>query len=231
MLESDLLTFSTDRLSRMDPASSTLRFLALVLTWAAPGPLHAAEAPATPGGAPIPLTGRLLPGTGTTGQDQIELRFGPSPATEEYSIQFSPGVNEPFLRMAGATNGFGWTGPVLAPSGFFRVEPRQLSTNELLATTLLHRIAYGPTPDELDRVRQMGSDAYLAEQLAGETVTENLDTVDPTPRWQKVTVTGLGSSSRLYLYLDGAGDVYLDDFRLVAGASDDGSRPNLLRNG
>jgi len=166
------------------------------------------------------------------GVDQIELGFEPTPATEEYRVRFAPSLNGMFEVIASATNGFHWSGLLgTSPVGFYQVTPKQLSTNELLATTLLYRVAYGPAPDELERVRQVGPEAYLAEQLAGESVSENLDTIDTTPRWQKVTTTGLASSSRLYLYLDGAGDAYLDDVRLVAGTSDDGSRPNLLRNG
>ncbi|PYK99901.1 MAG: hypothetical protein DME19_07015, partial [Verrucomicrobia bacterium] len=43
----------------------------------------------------------------------------------------------------------------------------------------------------------------------------------PTPQWQFVTVTGTASSSRLYIYLDGAGDLYIDDLKLVAGSVPD----------
>lgn len=50
------------------------------------------------------------------------------------------------------------------------------------------------------------------------------------PRWQRVVSTGTASSSVLYLYLENAGDVYLDDVRLVAG-NDPEVGPNLLANG
>ena len=39
-----------------------------------------------------------------------------------------------------------------------------------------------------------------------------------TPQWTYVTVTGTASSSTLYLYLQSAGDVYLDDLSLVSGS-------------
>ncbi len=176
------------------------------------------------------LTGQIT--TSGSGAAQIDLQFEPSPATEEYSIEFAPHLHGAFNPVGSVTNGFRWAGPVdTGDSGFYRVDSKTLSTNDLLATTLLHRIAYGPTPDELGRVRQMGPDAYIAEQLTGETIVENLDAIDPTPRWQKVSATGLGSASRLYLYTDGPGDIYLDDLRLVAGATDDGTQSNLLRNG
>ena len=52
----------------------------------------------------------------------------------------------------------------------------------------------------------------------------------PPPQWKFVTVTGTASSSRLYVYLTSAGDVYLDDLILVAGDTP-GVGQNLLRNG
>ncbi|HYG33284.1 MAG TPA: lamin tail domain-containing protein, partial [Clostridia bacterium] len=50
------------------------------------------------------------------------------------------------------------------------------------------------------------------------------------PQWRYVTVTGTASSSTLYMYLHSAGDVYIDDLKLVAGAVAE-SGPNLLANG
>lgn len=161
------------------------------------------------------------------------VSFQPFPATVEYELLLAGTPDGEFVpHETGSFTGFEWTGDSLpGQAGFFRVNARTLTTDELLATTLLHRIAYGPTPDELDRVRAIGPAAYLAEQLAPETITENLDTVDSTPRWVQVKVTGTATSSRIYIYLDGEGDAYLDDLRLVAGTTDDGTQPNLLRNG
>src|SRR5205814_9151945 len=50
------------------------------------------------------------------------------------------------------------------------------------------------------------------------------------PDWQFVTVTGTASSSRLYVYLTSAGEVFLDDIRIVAGASP-GAGANYVQNG
>ena len=50
------------------------------------------------------------------------------------------------------------------------------------------------------------------------------------PQWQYVTVTGTATTSSLYVYLLAAGDVYLDDIKLVAGTVPEVG-PNLLRNG
>jgi regulation of enolase protein 1 (concanavalin A-like superfamily) len=51
-----------------------------------------------------------------------------------------------------------------------------------------------------------------------------------TPQWVYVTATGTATSSTLYMYLQSAGDVYLDDVTLVAG-SVPGTGMNLLNNG
>jgi len=74
--------------------------------------------------------------------------------------------------------------------------------------------------DELERVRAMGADNYIQEQLAPESINENLsiDVVKTNGGWQYVTATGNGSSSTLYIYLTRAGEGYIDDIKLVAGA-------------
>ena len=52
----------------------------------------------------------------------------------------------------------------------------------------------------------------------------------PAAKWVYTTVTGTGSSSTLYVYLESAGDIYIDDLKLVAGSVPEvGS--NLIANG
>jgi hypothetical protein len=50
------------------------------------------------------------------------------------------------------------------------------------------------------------------------------------PQWTYVTATGTATSSTLYIYLQSAGDVYLDDIQLVAGTVA-GAGANVLTNG
>ena len=50
------------------------------------------------------------------------------------------------------------------------------------------------------------------------------------PQWVYVTATGTASSSTFYIYLQSAGDVYVDDVALVAG-SVPGAGVNVLSNG
>lgn len=168
----------------------------------------------------------------TNGRPVIE--FAPVPSVTEYRVRESGSLDVSGTAASGYVNGYSWTGNsgIGSTSSWYRVEASQLSTSDLAVSTLLSRIAYGPTPDDLDRVRQIGADAYIAEQLAPENIAENLDNPPDTgPVWRKVTVTGNGSASRLYIYLNGAGDAYIDDVRLVRGATDDGTATNLLVNG
>jgi uncharacterized protein (DUF1800 family) len=162
------------------------------------------------------------------------LQFEPLPAAVEYQVFRADSLTAPFTELPGGTFGlFQWQGPALTGDlGFFRVAARTLSADQIAVANLLERVTYGPTPDELDRVRQLGADAYLAEQVAAETIAEDLDTPPPfTPEWRQVIVSGTATSSRIYLYLDGPGDAYVDDVRLVTGTGDDGTRPNLVVNG
>src|SRR5262249_45578264 len=47
-----------------------------------------------------------------------------------------------------------------------------------------------------------------------------VDTNSPPPpaQWQYVTASGNATSTRLYIYLQSAGDVYVDDIKVVPGA-------------
>ena len=50
------------------------------------------------------------------------------------------------------------------------------------------------------------------------------------PQWTYVTATGTATSSTLYIYLQSAGDVYMDDLKLVAGSVPE-TGVNVLTNG
>ncbi len=168
----------------------------------------------------------------TNGRPILEFRLVPSASEYRVRSSASPGVAGPLL--GGSHRGGRWTAeaPSVGDSAFYRLEALILSNETVRASTLLNRIAYGPTPDELDRLATLGTDAYIEEQLAPEKIIENLDEAPDTgPVWRKISITGTGSSSKLYVYLSGAGDAYLDEVRLVAGTADNGSAPNLLANG
>ena len=172
--------------------------------------------------------------TGLTLQNrQFQLNFDPFPATVEYQLQQAASPELPFAGNGpGLLGNFVWSAlPVTGSEGFYRVVAQTLSPDELLGATLLSRIAYGPTPDEQARVRTVGPAAYIEEQLAPENIQEDLDHAAFVPTWHKVTASGLGTASAVFIYVDGAGEAFLDDVRLVEGPTDDGTQPNLLRDG
>lgn len=164
-----------------------------------------------------------------------QIQWEPYPAAVQYKIYHAPTPLGPFSEdRSGAVSGYNWTASLASGIGFYKLQVEALKPDELLATQVLNRLAYGPTPDELERVKTIGADAYIREQLAPETIQENLviDALPPPggPAWQYVTATGTGSSSVLYIYLTEAGDGYIDDVKLVAGTVPEAGA-NLLRNG
>ncbi len=162
------------------------------------------------------------------------LDFDPFPSTSEYQFLRADDPAGPFAPVTGTVStDFSWQGPVVqGDQGFYRLGAKTLSPDQLAAANLLSRVGYGPSPDETDLVGQLGIGPYLDRQINAEGIDEDLDVAPPfVGSWQKVTATGPGSASLIYIYLDGQGDVYVDDMRLVAGATDNGSQPNLLKNG
>jgi len=80
----------------------------------------------------------------------------------------------------------------------------------------------------------IGSSLQLVHEEQDARRVANWSAVDtnapPAVEWEFVTLTGTASSSLLYIYLDGAGEVFLDDLSLVAGEIP-GTGSNLIRNG
>ena len=153
------------------------------------------------------------------------VTFTPSPATEQYNIGSSVNVAVPFTNDgSGVLKGTTWRATNSQPIKFYSVAATPLSSNDLLSVNLLNRIAYGPAPDELVRVKAMGPQAYINEQLAPELIvnpidsfpTQTTNSAPPTPpQWQFLSFSGTVSSSNLYLYLTQVGDAYVDDMSLT----------------
>lgn len=167
---------------------------------------------------------------------QQQLQFDPFPSADSYKVLRTDSLERPFIEDdSGTINGFTWIAPLRPDAlGFYTVKAVPMSNNDLLAAIVLNRLAYGQTPDELERVKAIGADAYVQEQLAPEAIQEQLE-MDAPPKppgsdWQYVTGTGTGSASLLYIYLNAVGEGYIDDVQLVAGAVA-GAGPNLIRNG
>jgi hypothetical protein len=132
---------------------------------------------------------------------------------------------------AGALVGPTLTPTNLEPSRIYMVSVTPLSSNALLAATVLNRLIYGPTPDELDHIATIGPQQFIDEQLAFDGFTENLDTDPPitnTPpapppltNWIRVSATGTTALTNCMIYMNARGRVYLDDIRVVLGTNAD----------
>jgi uncharacterized protein (DUF1800 family) len=186
--------------------------------------LHAADPP------PPIITGVTL------SNSQQRVTFSPSPAAQQYKLFRSFDLNQPFLEDLTATiSGFDGVAPTVGGLGFYRLQAVPMNSNELLTANVLNRLAYGPTPDELERVRAIGADAFIQEQLAPESISENLAFDDTSLNfgsgWQLFTDTGTATSTNLYIYLTAPGDCFIDDLRLVVGTNANPALPNLIRNG
>jgi uncharacterized protein (DUF1800 family) len=152
---------------------------------------------------------------------------------EEFKILGTTNLSEPFSVVGGGNlSGYTWMAPSAGGLQFYQVEMVPKDSNSVVSANVLNRLAYGPTPDEIARVNQMGAEGFIQEQLAPEKIQESLaiDQVNTSSDWQYVTATGTGSSSTLYIYLDRAGDCYVDDIKLVRGSVPEVG-VNLLTNG
>jgi hypothetical protein len=85
----------------------------------------------------------------------------------QYKISHSDNLLGPFTEdSSGTVAGYDWTAPLIGSGGFYRLQVVPMRANDLLLSTVLNRLAYGPTPDEIERVKAMGPpQAYIEEQL------------------------------------------------------------------
>jgi uncharacterized protein (DUF1800 family) len=108
------------------------------------------------------------------------ITFTPYPGADQFRMLSATNLSQPFAESTnGAVSGFTWVAPQDSPFGFYRLEVVPLSSNDLLTAVVLNRLAYGPTPDLLDRVRQIGPQAYIDEQLTPETINETAGSSHP----------------------------------------------------
>ena len=172
------------------------------------------------------------------------LRWPPYPHAEAYQLLSTTNLGQAFApETSGTSAPFSWTTTNARPVQFHRLAITPVGSNALLAAQALNRLAYGPTPDEMERINTIGPSAWIEEQLAPETIVDPLDSYtvvttnavpnDPSTNWLRVVATGVASGStrsNVYVYLAGVGEVHLDDLRLVSGTNPD-SGTNLIVNG
>ena len=133
------------------------------------------------------------------------------------------------------------------PIQFYAVEQSQLSSNTLLAATLLNRLTYGQTPDDLEQLlaNPAAPQAFIEQQLAFESFppeTNEIFSIQETnsippestvkTNWLTMQVSGTVSSTRLYLYLTESGEAYVDSIALYSGTGTNiNYATNYVRNG
>lgn len=212
-------------------------------------------APATE--PPPPVLDTLVSTGSTKG-----LRFEPFPGAQAYSFFSATNAgglftaNTNFYLMpyvTGYSTNYTTNGPVTvtnlayewrltnysAPGGFFRIAATPMASNTMAVATVLNRLAYGPTPDDLE-IYSNSPQAYINQQLAMEGIVETMDNYtvetintaafDPTTNWTFVTIKGTLNTTNLYLYMTAPGDVFVDDLELIEGTNGVPG-PNLLVNG
>lgn len=166
------------------------------------------------------------------------------PHADQYEVMSTTNLGQTFLANTNGTfAGAAWNVTNSARRQFFRLKTVALSSNALLNAQVLNRLTYGPTPDEIDRINNIGAQAYIDEQLAPEAIAESGDAyvketvntapLPPTNTWLRASFTGIVSGttrSNVMIYLRTVGTVYVDDVRVVAGTNAD-AEPNLVVNG
>ncbi len=190
---------------------------------------------------PIPPAGSFS----RTTNGMLQLAF-PYPGVQQYTVDLysagdpaGPYLPDTSLQLL--------LGPTLlitnaAPHRFYQatVTAIPMSSNALLSATLLNRLTYGPSPEDIERVAAIGPEQFIAEQLAADGIADDLDSAPPVTNsppvappltnWIRVSASGTATSTNFFIYLAAAGRVYIDDVRLVLGNVADAG-PNLLING
>ena len=102
------------------------------------------------------------------------ISFGGYPAADQFRMLRKGDLAAPWIEdLSGSFSNLTWTAPIGSGNSFHQLEVTPLSSNALLAATVLNRLAYGPTPELLDRIAITGPQAYIDEQLAPESLTEH----------------------------------------------------------
>src|SRR4051812_47368742 len=112
----------------------------------------------------------------TLSNAQRQVQFTPYPAGDQFKMlrKNDLGSNTWLEDTSGVFSGPNWTTAHNQSNAFYRLQVNPLSSNVLLAATVLSKLTYGPTPDLLDRLAVIGPEAYINEQLNPETITERV---------------------------------------------------------
>lgn len=188
--------------------------------------------------APPPVIDQLL-----VTPTQKSLRVTPAPGAQAFQFYSASNVAGPFTLntnfvftpyVTGYSTNLTTNGPVTitnlayeyrltnfpGSSGFFTMSATTLSSNAVALSTVLNRLAYGPTPDDLATYSN-NPQAYIDEQLNMNGIPEIMDayTVEvtnaipfnPLTNWTQITITGTLAAANLTLFTTQPGDIILDD--------------------
>jgi len=194
---------------------------------------------------------------------QKNLRVTPSPGADAFYFYSTPDLNSPFVLntnfvlspyVTGYSTNYTTNGPVTltnlayewrntnfsGESGFFTLSATSVASNTTLGTTVMNRLAYGPTPDDLPIVladpqsyidQQVNMGGFPPEIMDDYVIeTTNAIASDPTTNWTYVSIRGTLNTTNLYLFMTSPGTVFVDDIELVEGTNGV-PNPNLLGNG
>jgi uncharacterized protein (DUF1800 family) len=188
----------------------------------------------------VPAPPQIIGSKTTNGEPRLVF---PYPGAQRYDIFSADSVDGPFLPDTNSGRFLGSAWIVTNGSGagrFYKVSATPMSSNDLFAGTVLNRLTYGPAPDDIDRIRSIGPQAFIDEQMAAEAISDTINTdvpltnspppPPPLTNWIRRSATGTTSGTNMAIYLSAAGRVYLDNIVLVLGTNADVGI-NLLANG
>ena len=174
----------------------------------------------------------------------------PYPAAQQYQIFSSADATS---GMTLDTTSGKFLGPTwIATNGdamrFYSVSATPMSSNDLFMATVLNRLTYGPTPDDIDHIRAVGAQQFIDEQMAADAIPDSINVTPlvtntppytppphPLTNWVRVSTSGTTGASgqgraTFGIYMSGAGRVYIDNVSIVRGSVAE-TGTNLLING
>lgn len=177
---------------------------------------------------------------------QKSLRVTPAPGVQAYQFYSSSNLGNGFQLntnfylapyITGYATNFTTNGPVTITnlayeyrltnfpgnSGFFTMSATPLSSNTVALATVLNRLAYGPTPDDLVTYSN-NPQGYIDEQINMNGVAETMDAftveitnavpANPLTNWTFITMTGTLASATLSLFTTQPGEIVIDDIAI-----------------
>lgn len=192
-----------------------------------------------PAGNPNPPPPAMMEAT-VMSNAQKRITWTPYPAAEQFKILSTTNLAVPFTEdLSGKISGYSWTRGLSNGPAFHMLQVMPMSSNDLFAATVLNRLTFGPTPGEIERIRSIGPQSFIVEQMDFGASVEDLDTAPaitnvpppapPLTNWIRVSTTGTATGSNFGMYLTISGKAYVDNIVLVTGTVAEAGA-NLLRN-